>query len=373
MGDLKVKKIAFIILCFCMIYLSCEKIYALEITDELFDYSEIEELIDENELGVDISFSEIVSDFANGNMKNGVEKIIILVKENLFLEIKLNLDSIKIIICIVIITVVFVDFSGIVKNGQSVEIGFFISYLLIMSYIIISFKIVSGVAEGIVSMFVDFMKALLPVYLASISIINGQFYAASYCEMVLVIITIMEFVCLKIIIPAIKLYVIIGLINNITKEDILSKSCEFIGSIINFMIKMMFTIIIGLNIFQKLSTPVSVNLNNTATRKIIGTISGMTSVGNGVTELVFNTGSVIRNAIGVGGFIVLCVIVLVPFIKIVVFKFSYQLLNALIQPISDKRITNCLSYISVGTQMLLKTVFGNFVMFMITIMIVCIN
>ena len=361
------------ILCICMIYFNCENIYAFEITEQLFDYTEVQDFIDENDIGIDISFSEIVNDFVEGDMKNGLEKVINIIKNNLFLEIKTNLKTIKIIISIVVITVVFADFSGIVKNGQSVEIGFFISYILIMSYIIISFSIVSDVSEGIVKTFVDFMKALLPVYLATISIVSGQVYATAYCEMVLVIIAIIEVVCLKIIVPAIKIYVIVGLINNITKEDILSKSCEFIGSIINFMIKTMFTIIIGLNIFQKLSTPISVNLNNTATRKIIGTISGMTSVGNGVTELVFNTGSVIRNSIGAGGFVVLCAIVLLPFIKIIVFKFSYQLLNALIQPISDKRITDCLSYISLGTQMLIKTVFGNFVMFMITIMIVCMN
>lgn len=367
------KKIAFMVLCFFVMFFRNEYIYAFEVTEETFDYTEIQEFINEKDLGAEISFSEIVSDFIKGDIRNGLEKFIDIVKENLFSEIRLNLDAIKIIISIVIIMVIFVDFSGIVKNGQSVEVGFFISYILIMSYIIISFSIVSGVAEGVVTTFVEFMKALLPVYLATITIVSGQVYASAYCEMVLVIITIIEFVCLKIVIPAIKIYVIVGLINNITKEDILSKSCEFISSIINFLIKTMFTIIIGLNIFQKLSTPVSVNLNNTATRKIIGTISGMTSVGNGVTELVFNTGSVIRNAIGAGGFIVLCVIVLVPVIKIVVFKFSYQLLNALIQPISDKRITDCLSYISGGTQMLLKTVFGNFVMFMITIMIVCMN
>ena len=283
------------------------------------------------------------------------------------------MDTIKIIVSIVLVTMVFVDFSSIVKNTQSMDIAFFISYILIMSYIIISFSVVSGVAEKTMSTFVDFMKALLPVYLTSITIVSGQVYATAYCEMVLVIIAIMEFVCLNFIIPAIKVYVMVGLINNITKEDILSKSCEFIGSLINFIIKIMFTIIIGLNIFQKLSAPINMNLNSTATRKIIGTISGMTSVGNGVTELVFNTGSVIRNAIGAGGFIVLCIMVLIPLIKIVIFKFSYQFLNALIQPISDKRITGCLSYISGGTQMLLKTVFGNFVMFMITIMIVCMN
>ena len=269
------------------------------------------------------------------------------------------------------ITVVFVDFSGIVKSGQSLEIGFLISYLMIMSYIIVSFSIVSGVVQGVITSLVDFMKALLPVYLVSISIVSGQVYATAYCEMVLVIIAVMEMICLKFVLPAIKLYVIIGMINNITKEDILSKSCEFIGSIINFMIKTMFTVIISLNIFQKLSTPMSAEINNSATKKIIGTISGMTSVGNGVSELVFNTGSIIRNGIGAGGFIVLCIIVMVPFIKIIVFKFSYQLLNALIQPISDKRITNCISCISGATQMLLKVVFGNFVMFMITIMLVC--
>ena len=133
------KKIVFIIVLLLSIYFLGEKIYASELTDDLFNYSEIQKFIDNENIGNNISFSELVNDFIKGDIKSGLGKIIDMVKDNLFSEIRLNLKTIKIIISIVLITVVFVDFSGIVKSGQSLEIGFLISYLMIMSYIIVSF------------------------------------------------------------------------------------------------------------------------------------------------------------------------------------------------------------------------------------------
>lgn len=367
------KKILFILL--IGLYIFCDKnvIYASEISEDIFDYSEIQDFIDSENIGDEMDFGELVSDFLTSDTKTGSEKLGTAIKENLFAEISINLKAIKMIIAIVIIMAVFSEFACIVKTNQTSEMGFMISYIMIMTGLTVSFGVVSLVAYEVVGVLVDFMKSLLPVYLVSITIVNGQVYATGYCEMVLVVMAIMEIVCLKVILPAINLYVMVGMVNNIAKEDVLSKTCEFIGSIVNFLIKAMFAGIVGLNIFQKLIEPMSIGISSNTTKKIVGTISGMTSFGNGISELIAGTGNILKNAIGAAGFVVLCVVVLVPLIKILVFKFSYQLTNALVQPISDKRINNCLTCISTAADMLIKVVFGNFLMFMITITLICIT
>ena len=66
--------------------------------------------------------------------------------------------------------------------------------------------------------------------------------------------------------------------------------------------------------------------------------------------------------------IVLC---MVPFLKIQIYSFSVQIAAAFIQPISDKRITDSLSSVSVGTKMLSRIIISGGILFVISIAIIC--
>ena len=75
------KKIVFIIVLLLSIYFLGEKIYASELTDDLFNYSEIQKFIDNENIGNNISFSELVNDFIKGDIKSGLGKIIDILRQ----------------------------------------------------------------------------------------------------------------------------------------------------------------------------------------------------------------------------------------------------------------------------------------------------
>ena len=146
-----------------------------------------------------------------------------------------------------------------------------------------------------------------------------------------------------------------------------------IKNMVSFAIKTMFTVVLGLNVIQNMFTPISGTIGGNAAKNISGVISGIPGAGNGVTELLYGTGQVLRNSIGGAGVIALSVLLLVPIIKIVIFIFTYQLTNAIIQPISDKRITGCVGCISDAAVLILRSVFTVSVLFVITIALVCLS
>ena len=70
------------------------------------------------------------------------------------------------------------------------------------------------------------------------------------------------------------------------------------------------------------------------------------------------------------GAVIAVLICAVPVIQMLILAFLYKLAAALVQPVSDKRITGCISSVSEGYELLLKVVFTAGVLFLLTIAIV---
>lgn len=359
------------------------EVYAKEITisrstvmeepGEYFDFDEIQEFLDDKNNSEGLDFEDVVKEFMQGDTKGGADKFVETIKENLFQELSVNRSSIKKIIAIALVAAIFSNFARIFKNSQVSETGFSICYVAIMTYLLGSFTALSYIAYEVIGDMFGFMKALLPIYAVSVGIGAGQVYAVSFYETTLVIIGIINLIALKLLLPAIDIYVAISMVNHLSREDYLSKTCELIKNMVSFAIKTMFTVVLGLNVIQNMFTPISGTIGGNAAKNIIGVISGIPGAGNGVTELLYGTGQVLRNSIGGAGVIVLSVLLLVPIIKIVIFIFTYQLTNAIIQPISDKRITGCVGCISDAAVLILRSVFTVSVLFVITIALVCLS
>lgn len=371
------KKIVFIIILVAFLLknetISYGSDYMGEELGDYFDFDEIQNFLDEKAGDSEIDFEEIVEEFLKGDTKGGADKFVAAVKDKLFLELSLHRLAIKKIIALALVGAIFSNFARIFKNSQVSDTGFVICYVAIMTYLLGTFTALSYIAYEVLGNMMDFMKALLPVYAVSIGISGGQAYAVSFYQTALVIIGLIDLVCLKIILPAIDVYVAVSMVNHLSKEDYLSKSCELIKSAVGFAIKGMFTIVLGLNVIQKMFAPVNGTLGANAAKNIIGVISGIPGNGNGITELLYGTGKVLKSSIGTAGLVVLCVLIMIPIVKIVVFIFTYQLTGAVIQPVSDKRIIGCIGSISEGAVLILRMIFATSVMFVVTITIVCLN
>jgi stage III sporulation protein AE len=244
---------------------------------------------------------------------------------------------------------------------------------MIISLMAISFKMISSLAYETIEKMIDFMKALLPVYIVTVGVSDGQTAATSYYQVALVVITIIEIFCLKILLPAMNMYVVITIINNLHREDYISKICQLIKAATIFAIKGMLTIVTGLNVIRQMFVPINNGIGITTSKNVLGIISGVSGMGNSLAELVYGTGNILKNSIGAAGLVILSVIILIPIVKIIIYIFMYQITNVLLQPVSDKRIVDCMEGVTTGAILLLRIVFSVSLMFVITMAIVCLN
>ena len=107
--------------------------------------------------------------------------------------------------------------------------------------------------------------------------------------------------------------------------------------------------------------------------KAAAAIPGVGNAIDGVTEVALGTAVLIRNSLGVLGMAVLLLLGLVPLVRLGISTLLYKLLAALVQPVSDKRMTGCLQAMGDGCRLLLRMLFTAELMLLITIAVLTVS
>lgn len=323
---------------------------------ETIDFNEIQQVLDEIFPGEEsFNFSSYVKSYLTGEKTLSISGLAGELKNRIALELGEQNKLFTYLLLIGIVAAIFVNFANVFQNAQAAEIGFYISYLLLVSLLITSFYSAFTIAEKMLSMLMDFMKALIPTYCVTMTFAAGVTTSAAFYQSTLVIIGITEFLLLKIILPTIQVYFLLELTNHFTKEDFLSRFADLLHTIITWSLKTMFGIIIGFQTIQGLLVPAVNQLKNTALSKTVSGIPGIGNSANVVVETMIGAGILVKNTVGVVGMIVIFLICAIPIIKILVCMLIYRLGGAMLQPVSERRILDSLQGTAKAAGLLLYT------------------
>lgn len=99
-------------------------------------------------------------------------------------------------------------------------------------------------------------------------------------------------------------------------------------------------------------------------------IPGVGDAIGGVTEVILGTAVLVKNSIGVAGMLICVLLCVGPVIQMAVMALMYKAVRAaLAQPVSDKRLVNCMESVGEGCRLLLRMLFTVGVLFLLTIAI----
>lgn len=367
-------KIMFLILFAIFLLMTEKKAYAIDlgkINDTDYDYTEIQQVIDDV-LKTDekINFEDYVVNLIKSKDSFSFKEIGNDIKNAILNEIKGNIGTLTSLISIALIAAVFTNFSHAFQNSQVAETGFYVAYLLLFSVLTVSFISVANLAADTLSAVLSFMKVLVPSYFLSVAFCSSAGTSMVYYQATLFLITFVDILLIKLVIPMINIYLIVTMANNLSKEDLLSKLADLISLVIRWLLKSLLAVVIGFNAIQGLILPVADSIKRSTLMKATGAIPGIGNVLGTVTQSVLGAGILLKNAIGVAGVVVIIIICAVPILKIAVTALIYRVSCAAVQPISDKRMLNCINATAEAAGLLLHTVCIGAVLFLLTITIV---
>lgn len=213
------------------------------------------------------------------------------------------------------------------------------------------------------------MKALLPAYYIALTGACGVATATAFYQMILILIFLTEKILLLFLLPAIRMYLVLELINFLTKEEFLSKMTELLKNGILWALKSMIGVIVGIQLIQRMISPAVDTLKRSVIGRTAGAIPGVGNLFSGVTEVVLGSAVLIKNCLGAAAIVILLLAGAAPLCRMGISALAYQFLAAVVQPVTDKRMVGCIHTMGESLGLLVRLLLTMEILFLLTIAI----
>lgn len=341
----------------------------LEEMIETLDFSSLNRFLHEH-MRVEMSFEELISQISEYGLEAiNRENITQMFFDTVFYEISI---ARPIFIKMLLFSVLFSVIQRLLVSKKTYisDIGFLMIYTTLMVLLMQSFYLVRNIAIEGLDGILAFLNVLIPTYAMTMVFTgNGVSGAVAY-ELAFFFIYLIEFLMKHILSPFIHAFILVLFLNHLFEEDKLSKLAEFMEKVIAIVLKVAFGAVVGLGVVQSLISPLKDRLANHVLLSGMSSIPGVGGMLGSAGEILFSCGMLIKNSVGIVGLIILFVMTLIPVAKIGCFWVMYHLLSIVLQPVTDKRVVECVSGVARGCDLYLKIILYSMLLFFVLISMV---
>ncbi|MEN8075630.1 stage III sporulation protein AE [Clostridioides difficile] len=312
----------------------------------------------------------IQSYIENGEGNISISKVLSAVVSLFFREVKTVLSLAFSIIVIGIICSLFKNIQSSFSSEGISQVAFYACYAILIILLSKTFIISISLAKDVIIQITDFMDKVLPVLVIMLASAGGFTQAATMDPIILGATILIPKIYLNIIIPLILITFVLQFTNNISSESKLSNLCGLVKKSTVWIQGLIITIFIGVLTIRGItsSTIDAVTLKTTK----FAVDNFIPIVGKSFSDAISSVAGyslIIKNAIGSIGLIVIILVILYPIIKLILSSLIFKLSAALLEPITDKRITSSIAAAGESLVLLMSCVLCVSLMFFVLIAI----
>jgi stage III sporulation protein AE len=338
--------------------------------EQLYDY--IVNMKTEHEVLRDLDAREFVQEFMRtGDGSLSIQKIFKSLIAYSFKEVTTLLKTLAILVVIAIVCALLNNLQKAFSRDDLANIAYFACYALIIILVSKSFYSAVEIARDTITRTSDFASALIPVLMVLLASVGGFTEAAVMDPIIIGAININARVYVNIIIPIIFMSFVLQFVNNLTDEFKIDKLTKLLNQVAIWTQGIIMTVFIGIvtirGITSKTIDQVTVKTAKYAVDNFIPVVGKCLS---DAISTVAGYSLLLKNAISGLGLLIILITVLFPVAKILVMSFMYKLTGALIEPISDSKLVNCITAVGNSLTLLMSCVISVSVMFFIMISII---
>ncbi len=317
----------------------------------------------------DVDIGELLNNAIKGEIDNNelLKNIFPLLGE----EIK---EAIKVMVSIIVIVLIHSVFKSIADNlnNKSVsQITYYVQYILIATVIMNNFSNIITLLKDTITNMTGFLQSLFPL-LMTLMLASGSVVSVNMIQpIILFIINLISNIFQTIIIPAVLIGTALAIVSKISDRIQIDKLSKFIKSSSVWVIGILLTIFVGvLSIEGTLGSSVDGITAKTAKAAVSSFIPVVGKVLGDAVDTVIGCSSILKNAIGIVGVIVVIAICILPIIKLAVITIIYHMTAAICEPIADSKVISLISQMADTFKILLAILCATSVMMIIGVTLV---
>lgn len=287
------------------------------------------------------SFKEIIKDIVSGKYKTQYGSTLNYI-------IKSFSDQVNSVVPVMILIVVLGVMSLVLKNFRPLQnnngVGEIISLVCYCVVVIIIVSVVSSVISTTyqtINKIQTQMECVFPILLTLLTATGEIVSVGIYSPLVAILTTGVSMLFSKVFYPLFIVAFVFVIVGHLSSSVKLNKMSGFVNSVFKWGVGLAFTLFAGFLTIQGISASkydtISLKATRFAMKNAIPIVGGYLSDG---LDYVLLSSVLIKNAVGVGGLLILLGVVLVPIIKILLLKLALQFTAGVVEPISDNNISS---------------------------------
>ncbi len=318
-----------------------------------------------------LNVKEMLLGIFKGNPVANIKEIFIGLGRYFIKEVVMNFGLLGKIIVLAIFCAVLQNLHGAFEKDAIGRLAYKICYMLIIILSIKSFYSAMRIGADAIDTMVSFIQSLIPTLLALLISVGGLTSATVLQPIVFGTISVITTFIKVGIIPMIFFSAVLSILNNLSDEINISKLASLIRQTGVALLGLILTIFLGIMSVQGIAASsldsVSIKTAKFAVDNFVPIVGKFLT---DAIDTVVSCSMLIKNGIGVVGLLVLVLICSMPLIKIFSIIVIYKISSALIQPILDNQLVQCLNDMSNSLMILLATVIAVGVLFFIAITVI---
>ncbi len=285
--------------------------------------------------------------------------------------IKNTLGTFASILVIILIHSVLKSIVDGLENKSVAQITYYAEYILIVTIAMSSFTDSIVMCQNAVQELANFSTCLIPI-LITLMLTTGSIASATMIEPILLfLITFLSNFIVGVVIPFVLIATALKIISSISKRVQVDKLATFFNTSVVWVLGVVLTLFVGVvSLEGTLSSTVDGVTAKTAKAAVSNFIPVVGKILGDAVDTVIGCSSILKNAVGVIGVIVVLSICIVPIGKLFLLMWMYKLAAALCQPIAEDNVVSVLEHMGDTFKILFAIVCSVSVMLMIGITLV---
>ncbi|RJQ26087.1 MAG: stage III sporulation protein AE [Peptococcaceae bacterium] len=294
-----------------------------------------------------LDFRELVTKLLQGRLEWKPADILKKLGEYFLKEVVANFTLLGKLVVLAIISAVLHNLSAAFEKSTTNQLSRAVIYLVLMVMAIGSFTLAVNTGREVVDNMVIFMQSLLPVLLTLLIAVGGITSAAILHPAIFMVISVAATLIKSVVLPLFFFVAVLGIVSNLSEHFKVSQLAGLLKGIAMTLMGLSSTVFLGLlairGVAGAVGDGVALRTARFAADAFIPVVGKMFS---GAMDTVASSSLLLKNAVGIAGMLTIIFLIALPLLKIIALAYIYKLAGALIQPVGDHQIADCLDWLS---------------------------